>query len=179
VHPRRGQGNHALIDETSLSAISDLLLACPDVVEGSTSDILALFDDIPLGPYMARAKESYAAWCIRGTLWPQHALSARQTAQGRLSGGQGGKPRQDRPCEHQRDREGPRCVPEGRPSHREGEDRDRPPVARQKGSATARPFRAVAAGIGSQFSHGASMHEIRQGRAPAVRVRPDLPVAVQ
>jgi hypothetical protein len=44
-----GKGNDALIDETSLSAISDLLLACPDVVEGSTSDLLELFDGLPLG----------------------------------------------------------------------------------------------------------------------------------
>jgi hypothetical protein len=46
-----GKGNDALIDKTSLSAISDLLLACPDVVEGSTSDLLELFDGLPLGPY--------------------------------------------------------------------------------------------------------------------------------
>jgi hypothetical protein len=36
-----GKGYDALIDETRLSAISDLLLACPDIVEGSTSDLLA------------------------------------------------------------------------------------------------------------------------------------------
>lgn len=45
-----GKGNWAVIDETSLSAISDLLLACPDIVEGSTSDLLELFDTVPLGP---------------------------------------------------------------------------------------------------------------------------------
>jgi hypothetical protein len=52
-----GKGNDALIDETGLSAISDLLLACPDVVEGSTSDLLELFDNLPLCPYMAIANE--------------------------------------------------------------------------------------------------------------------------
>ncbi|UVK46667.1 DUF3102 domain-containing protein [Mesorhizobium sp. AR07] len=52
-----GKGNHALIDETSLRAISDLLLACPDIVEASMSELLELFDRIPLGPYMAIAHE--------------------------------------------------------------------------------------------------------------------------
>jgi hypothetical protein len=64
-----GKGNHALIDETSLSAISDLLLACPDIVEGSTSDLLELFDGLPLGPYMAIANE------LRGTVHQGHALA--------------------------------------------------------------------------------------------------------
>ncbi|HEV2901537.1 MAG TPA: hypothetical protein VGX71_27595 [Pseudaminobacter sp.] len=64
-----GKGNDALIDETSLSAISDLLLACPDVVEGSTSDLLDLFDTVPLGPYMAIANE------LRGVVHQGHALA--------------------------------------------------------------------------------------------------------
>jgi hypothetical protein len=64
-----GKGNDALIDETSLSAISDLLLACPDIVDGSTTDLLALFDTVPLGPYMAIANE------LRGTVHQGHALA--------------------------------------------------------------------------------------------------------
>ena len=50
-----GRGNHALIDEVSLWAISDLVLACGDIVEENTSDFLELFDQVPLGPYMAIA----------------------------------------------------------------------------------------------------------------------------
>jgi hypothetical protein len=64
-----GKGNDAQIDETSLSAISDLLLACPDVVEGSASDLLELFDGLPLGPYMAIANE------LRGVVHQGHALA--------------------------------------------------------------------------------------------------------
>jgi hypothetical protein len=64
-----GRGNDALIDETSLTAISDLLLACPDIVEGSTSDLLELFDTVPLGPYMAIANE------LRGVVHQGHALA--------------------------------------------------------------------------------------------------------
>jgi hypothetical protein len=75
-------------DRQNLSVgISDLLLACPDVVEGSTSDLLELSDGIPLGPYMAIANE------LRGVVHQGHALagmlSTRQTAQERLAGGHG------------------------------------------------------------------------------------------
>ena len=64
-----GKGTRALIDETSLSAVSNLLLACPDVVEGSTADLLELFDSVPLGPYMAIANE------LRGTVHQGNALA--------------------------------------------------------------------------------------------------------
>jgi hypothetical protein len=140
-----GKGNHALIDETSLSAISDLLLACPDI-EGSTSDLLELFDGLPLGPCMAIANE------LRGTVHQGHALAGmlylhvRRLREGPLAA-KDGQPRQGRPCQRQRDRERPCCVPERRASHRQGEDRDRPPVDRQEGGATAGPFRAVAAAV--------------------------------
>ncbi|WP_376705988.1 DUF3102 domain-containing protein [Mesorhizobium sp. ISC25] len=52
-----GKGNHALIDGTSLWAISDLLVACPDLVETSMSEMLDMFDRVPLGPHMAIANE--------------------------------------------------------------------------------------------------------------------------
>jgi len=57
VHPGRGAGQYALIDETSLRAVSDLRLACPDLVEQHTTALLEMFDRMPLGPLMATANE--------------------------------------------------------------------------------------------------------------------------
>ncbi|TPI15763.1 hypothetical protein FJW06_05405 [Mesorhizobium sp. B4-1-3] len=64
-----GRGNHALIDETSLRAVSDLLRACPDLVELHTSALLEMFDRMPLGPLMATANE------LRGVIHQGHALA--------------------------------------------------------------------------------------------------------
>ncbi|UVK47548.1 hypothetical protein BPNPMPFG_003335 [Mesorhizobium sp. AR07] len=64
-----GRGNNALIDETSLWAISDLLRACPDLVEGKTSALLEMFDALPLGPIMAMVNE------LRGVVHQRHALT--------------------------------------------------------------------------------------------------------
>ncbi|MES0000001.1 hypothetical protein NKJ90_14410 [Mesorhizobium sp. M0051] len=64
-----GQGNNALIDETSLTAISDLLRSCPDLVEQHTTALLEMFDLIPLGPMMALAHE------LRGIVHQGHALA--------------------------------------------------------------------------------------------------------
>ncbi|PRD41408.1 hypothetical protein C5748_22005 [Phyllobacterium phragmitis] len=52
-----GKGNQALIDEVSLSAISDVLYACSDVLEDNPSAVLELFDQLPLGPYTMIASE--------------------------------------------------------------------------------------------------------------------------
>ncbi|UVK57493.1 hypothetical protein DBIPINDM_008469 (plasmid) [Mesorhizobium sp. AR02] len=64
-----GKGNNALIDETSLWAISDLLRACPDLVEGKTTALLEMFDELPLGPMMAMVNE------LRGVVHQRHALA--------------------------------------------------------------------------------------------------------
>lgn len=64
-----GKGNDALIDEMSLWAVSDLVTACADIVEDDASALLELFDQIPIGPYMAMANE------LRGFV-KQHAALA-------------------------------------------------------------------------------------------------------
>lgn len=64
-----GRGNQALIDETSLWAISDLPRACPDLVEVKTTALLEMFDESPLGPIMAMVNE------LRGVVHQRHALA--------------------------------------------------------------------------------------------------------
>lgn len=63
------RGNHALIDMVSLTAVSQLLLACPSLVEEETSALLDLFDKIPFGPYMVLANE------LRGSVPQANALA--------------------------------------------------------------------------------------------------------
>lgn len=81
-----GKGNHALVDEMSLNAVSALLRACPDIVEGNTAALLDMFDRLPLGPYMAIANE------LRGNVHQGHALAGmlylqlRQIREGSLTG---------------------------------------------------------------------------------------------
>jgi hypothetical protein len=82
-----GRGNNALIDETSLVAISDLLRACPDLVEQHTTALLDMFDLIPLGPMMALANE------LRGIVHQGHALAGMIYMLARQR--QGGTPRVD------------------------------------------------------------------------------------
>ncbi|MER8373926.1 hypothetical protein [Mesorhizobium sp. M1406] len=82
-----GRGNNALIDETSLGAISDLLRACPDLVEQHTAALLDMFDLIPLGPMMALANE------LRGIVHQGHALAGMIYMLARQR--QGGAPRVD------------------------------------------------------------------------------------
>lgn len=52
-----GKGNDALIDEYSLTAVSDILLACSDLVEQDAGAVLEIFDKVPMGPFMALAYE--------------------------------------------------------------------------------------------------------------------------
>ncbi|MER8536847.1 hypothetical protein NKH61_29460 [Mesorhizobium sp. M1005] len=65
----RAAANHALIEESSLTAVSDLLLACPDLVERGMAAVLEVFDAIPLGAYMAIVNE------LRGHVHQGHALA--------------------------------------------------------------------------------------------------------
>ncbi|MER8911090.1 hypothetical protein NKH99_26095 [Mesorhizobium sp. M0854] len=64
-----GRGNHALIEESSLMAVSDLLLACPDLVEQGMAAVPEVFDAIPLGAYIAIVNE------LRGRVHQGHALA--------------------------------------------------------------------------------------------------------
>ncbi|MER8824285.1 hypothetical protein [Mesorhizobium sp. M0208] len=64
-----GRGNHALIEESSLTAVSDLLLAGPDLVKQGMAAVLEVFDAIPLGAYMAIVNE------LRGRVHQGHALA--------------------------------------------------------------------------------------------------------
>ena len=63
------RGNHALIDQTSLWAVSDLIRACPQWVEERTSERLQWWDEIPLGPIMAVINQ------LRGSVNQRHALA--------------------------------------------------------------------------------------------------------
>ena len=63
------RGNHALIDQTSLWAVSDLVRACPEWVEERTSEWLLWWDEIPLGPIMATINQ------LRGFSHQRHALA--------------------------------------------------------------------------------------------------------
>lgn len=90
------KGNHALIDEMSLYAISRLLLACPDLVEERMSDLLDLFDRLPLGKYMAVTSE------LRGCIPQANALAGmiylqlHQMREGSLTGLEPAKGREKR-----------------------------------------------------------------------------------
>lgn len=64
-----GRGNSALIDETTLWAISDIVLACEDLVEENASQLLQMFDRIPLGPFLAIVNE------LRGIVPQRPALA--------------------------------------------------------------------------------------------------------
>ncbi|APO74573.1 hypothetical protein AM571_CH01752 [Rhizobium etli 8C-3] len=61
--------NNALIDQTSLWAVSDLIRACPEWVEQRTSEWLEWWDRIPLGPIMATINQ------LRGFSHQRHALA--------------------------------------------------------------------------------------------------------
>lgn len=63
------KGNNALIDEMGLNAISNLVLACNDMIEEDASAFLDLFDRIPFGPLMMLANE------LRGIVHQGHALA--------------------------------------------------------------------------------------------------------
>jgi hypothetical protein len=63
------KGNNALIDEMTLSAVSNLVLACNDMIEEDASAFLELFDRIPFGPLMMLASE------LRGIVHQGHALA--------------------------------------------------------------------------------------------------------
>ncbi|MBB4272340.1 DUF3102 domain-containing protein [Rhizobium mongolense] len=61
--------NNAMIDQTSLWAVSDLIRACPEWVEHRTSEWLEWWDRIPLGPIMATINQ------LRGFSHQRHALA--------------------------------------------------------------------------------------------------------
>lgn len=63
------KGNHALIDEMALKAVSNIVLACKDMIEDDASAFLDLFDKIPFGHLMMLANE------LRGIVHQGHALS--------------------------------------------------------------------------------------------------------
>ncbi|KAA1176461.1 DUF3102 domain-containing protein [Rhizobium tropici] len=63
------RGNNALIEQTSLWAVSDLIRACPDWVENRTSEWLQWWDEIPLGPIIATINQ------LRGVVHQRHALA--------------------------------------------------------------------------------------------------------
>lgn len=63
------RGNNALIDETSLTAVSSLVLACGEMVERDASGFLELFDTAPIGPMMVMASE------LRGVIHQANALA--------------------------------------------------------------------------------------------------------
>lgn len=63
------RGNNALIDEVTLWAVSDLFLACADIVEDDISTVLDLFDQLPFGPLIATVNE------LRGIVPQRPALA--------------------------------------------------------------------------------------------------------
>lgn len=63
------RGNNALIDQTTLWAVSDLIRACPEWVEHRTSEWLQWWDEIPLGPIIATINQ------LRGVVHQRHALA--------------------------------------------------------------------------------------------------------
>ncbi|MER9871354.1 hypothetical protein NKJ35_30125 [Mesorhizobium sp. M0136] len=64
-----GRGEPRAHRESSLTAVSDLLLAGPDLVEQGMAAVLEVFDAIPLGAYMAIVNE------LRGRVHQGHALA--------------------------------------------------------------------------------------------------------
>lgn len=64
-----GKGNAALIDYASIGAVSDIILACSDLVEADAGAFLEMFDRMPLGPLMAIAHE------LRGIVHQRSALA--------------------------------------------------------------------------------------------------------
>lgn len=74
------KGNHALIDEMALNAVSNLVLACSDMIEEDASGFLDLFDNIPFGPLMIMASE------LRGIVHQGHALAGMLYLMARRSG---------------------------------------------------------------------------------------------
>jgi hypothetical protein len=107
-----GKGNDALIDETSLWAISDLLLACHEIVEGSTSAFLDLFDSIPLGPYIAIANELSGVVHQRAALVGMLYLHVRRLRETSLTNREAGHGKLKRVNESE--------VEKGRPVFRKG-----------------------------------------------------------
>ncbi|THK35636.1 DUF3102 domain-containing protein [Ensifer sp. MPMI2T] len=64
------KGNHWLIEECSLWAVSDLILACSEWIDENASTWLELWDRIELGSIMLAADH------LRGTTPLRHALTA-------------------------------------------------------------------------------------------------------
>lgn len=65
---RETSNNHALLDEVGLWSASDMVHACPEIVEEQASDWLAFWDEMPVGPLQALALE------LAGVLPVRYAL---------------------------------------------------------------------------------------------------------
>lgn len=53
---RETANNHVLLDEVGLWSASDMIRACPEIVEKQAGDWLALWDQMPVGPLQAIAQ---------------------------------------------------------------------------------------------------------------------------
>lgn len=91
------QGNKGLADEVGINAVSDVLLACPALVEYATSELLEAFDKIPLGYFMFHISELRGIVpqrpAVAGLIYfhlrkVQEIAEARQAAQRRGRAGQ-------------------------------------------------------------------------------------------
>ena len=65
---RETANNHVLLDEVGLWSASDMVLACPEIVEQRAGDWLDLWDKLPVGPLQATAQQ------LAGVLPVRYAL---------------------------------------------------------------------------------------------------------
>lgn len=54
---RETANNHALLDEVGMWSASDMIRACPEIVEQRAGDWLDLWDRMPVGPLQAIAQQ--------------------------------------------------------------------------------------------------------------------------
>jgi len=54
---RETANNHALLDEVGMWSASDMIRACPEIVEARPSEWLDLWDRMPVGPLQAIAQQ--------------------------------------------------------------------------------------------------------------------------
>ena len=65
---RETANNHALLDEVGLWTASDMVRACPEVIEKQADEWLACWDAMPVGPLQAIAQK------LAGTVPVRYAL---------------------------------------------------------------------------------------------------------
>ena len=85
------KGNDALIDEVTLWSFSDLVRACPDLVEADASGFLELMDRIPIGPFIAIVNELSGIVPQRAALVGMLYLVARRMRGESLTGQEVGR----------------------------------------------------------------------------------------